>query len=797
MRPSGQPPMSKVLRVWRLHRHLSALLIVATLLTFALVGGAMMAYRIPQVERETERMLDDEVREMSGRMELLMGARQDRMHLLAALLANTPAGERDAMLDSSDHSVRQFSAVYRVSPQGRVEAAGLAPALRGRRPDVLGRDLSTSPVFLAVAQGAETVWTARYTSVVTGERCVALAIKEPGGGVLITELAFDALGKLAEVAAGDRSASIWIAERGGAIIADTDHRRASGKLGIRLSRWPSAQADLTEGATAQTFHHEGRRYHVAVAHAPQLDWYFVGMAPMGLDNPAVRSEMSHAGLALVGCLLTGLLIAPFWASRIARLLQDIVARAAHTNAGVARHLPWPRGPVLEFNRLSDDLAAMERALWERREASKAIFNAAPVPMLVATASGEYRVLDVNEAWCREYMRPYESVVGRRLRDLHLFWSRKDEDDFVAEARDSQAFTEARLRRGDGQGMLLRVFGGMPVALKTGPLRIWATVDIASVRRIERELRELNQQLESRVEQRTHALAASNDALLQTLEQLQVAQDQLVLTEKMASLGGLVAGVAHELNTPLGNGVMAVSAMADAARGFNASMQAGLRRADLQRFVDSVTHGTDIAERNLRRAADLVQSFKQVAVDQRSAQRRSFELAEVVHEMVVSLKPSFAGQPWRMDVDVPASGLRLDSYPGALGQALGNLIQNAVVHGFEGRTQGTVQITAGREEPHGEDQRIWLRVTDDGVGIAAEHIDRIFSPFMTTKRGRGGTGLGLHISHNAVVDLLGGTLTVQSQEGAGSCFEVRLPVQAPRGAAEQNARGGAADQEPGT
>ncbi|MGC3983651.1 MAG: ATP-binding protein [Pseudorhodoferax sp.] len=143
---------------------------------------------------------------------------------------------------------------------------------------------------------------------------------------------------------------------------------------------------------------------------------------------------------------------------------------------------------------------------------------------------------------------------------------------------------------------------------------------------------------------------------------------------------------------------------------------------------------------------------------------------------MSLRPSFARTPYRIETEVPAQGLRLDSYPGALGQALGNLLQNAVLHGFDGRAQGTVRITAGRAG----DGRIWLRVADDGRGIAPELIGRIFDPFMTTKMGQGGTGLGLHISYNAVVNLLGGTLTAQQRAGARApAFELRLPDTAPR------------------
>jgi signal transduction histidine kinase len=162
------------------------------------------------------------------------------------------------------------------------------------------------------------------------------------------------------------------------------------------------------------------------------------------------------------------------------------------------------------------------------------------------------------------------------------------------------------------------------------------------------------------------------------------------------------------------------------------------------------------------------------VDQVSSQRRHFELREVVDEMVVSLRPSFARTFYKIKVNVPTD-LRLDSYPGALGQVIGNLVHNAVLHGFEGRPEGTVYIT-GERDGQGA---VVLRVADDGCGIPPALLDRIFDPFVTTKMGRGGTGLGLHIAYNAVTNVLGGSLTVRSEEGAGATFEVRIPDTAPR------------------
>jgi PAS domain S-box-containing protein len=601
---------------------------------------------------------------------------------------------------------------------------------------------------------------------------VAVAVRGRRGDVLIAEVPFSSLLKTVDVAAGRRSWSMWVVERSGEIIAGTSRGREAGGLGVQ--DWPSIYAQLQWGGAAPILNHGGQDYHAAISLAPELGWYFVGEAPMAWANPEIRRLVLYMLASLAGCLLMGLLIASFWASLLVRPLRRIVARAAQATSGAADARPWPRGAVVEFNRLSSDLEAMEVSLQEREQTFQALFEASPVPIAVVSADDRLVMRDVNEAWCRALGRARDSVVGRSVSELGLMRSRQEQLDLLAEMADGRTSTEIWLVRGDGEEMLMQAFGGRNVTPKTEQVAIWVVVDIGPMRRIERELQELNAELEVRVEHRTQALAASNEELSLAVAQLRATQHQLVQAEKMASLGGLVAGVAHELNTPLGNGVMSVSAMADATRHFTSAMQGGLRRADFQQFIESVEQGVGIAGRNLRRAADLVQSFKQVAVDQTGAQRRSFELREVVNEMVASMRPSFSRTPYRIEVDVAEAGLRLDSYPGALGQTIGNLIQNAVLHGFDGRDHGTVRID-GERAPDGW---IVLRVADDGEGIAAEHLGRLFDPFMTVKMGGGGTGLGLHISYNAVTGLLGGTLTVRSTVGEGTVFELRLPTRAP-------------------
>ncbi|WP_326533175.1 ATP-binding protein [Pseudorhodoferax sp.] len=759
--------------VWSLRSHLSVLLMLSMLLTLVLAGSAVLLWRIPRIERANQEALQHEVREMAARMEVLLGTRQARLELMASLLDGGSTLRPDALLDHGVGEGDVLGVVYRLSPQGRVAAVGLPPALRPRRADLLGSDLSSSSLYRALAERHGVAWSGRYLSVLSGQLTAGLALRTGSGEMLIAEVPFAMLLDTVETAAGADSSAIWVVDGAGEVIADTDGGRDIGKVNIRNA--PLMRAVLQGDADARTFVFPDGELRVASAHSPALGWYFIGHVPVGLAHPDIRGLVLAVGAAFLACLAIGLLMAPFWASYLARPLQSIMARAARTLRGEPESSAWPVGPVAEYNRLARHLATMALAMRERELQFLAIFNASPVPMVVTDADRGYHLLHVNDAWCKALLYRREDVIGRTGAEVGVF-SAAERQSLAAQMQDDSLCGNLTQRRANGELMRTRLFG-QRVTVGGERWLIWASIDIDPMLRVAQQLRALNQQLEERVQQRTAALAQANADLSQTVAQLRAAQNELVRAEKMAALGSLVAGVAHELNTPLGNGVMAVSAMADATQGFQATMQAGVRRGALQQLVDSVAQGTDIAGRNLRRAAELVHSFKQVAVDQTSSQRRSFELAEVVHEMVVSLKPSFARKPWRIEVDVPASGLRMDSYPGALGQALGNLIQNAVLHGFDGRNHGTVRITAGRSA----DQRIWLHVVDNGRGIAAEHLNRIFDPFMTTKMGRGGTGLGLHISYNAVVNLLGGTLTVNSALGQGACFEMRLPDEAPRSA----------------
>ena len=254
-----------------------------------------------------------------------------------------------------------------------------------------------------------------------------------------------------------------------------------------------------------------------------------------------------------------------------------------------------------------------------------------------------------------------------------------------------------------------------------------------------------------------------------------AQKQLAAQEKLAALGALVAGVAHELNTPIGNSLLMAGTLQNKTDEMEAAMSANtLRRSSLVRYFDEARQAAQLIHRGLQTAAGLVASFKQVAVDRTSEQRRVFDLAATVTDIVATMMGVVRKSGHRVEIDIPP-GLEIDAYPGPLGQVLSNFINNALLHAFEHRShEGLMLIRARATDPG------WLALefADDGQGIPPELLHRVFEPFFTTKLGRGGTGLGLSISYNIVEQLFGGHLRVQSSPGQGTRFIMDLPRQAP-------------------
>ncbi len=258
-------------------------------------------------------------------------------------------------------------------------------------------------------------------------------------------------------------------------------------------------------------------------------------------------------------------------------------------------------------------------------------------------------------------------------------------------------------------------------------------------------------------------------LRDTLETLQLTQAELVQSEKLASLGGLVAGVAHEINTPIGVGVTAASHLREKAENLQNSFEQGkLKKSDFQSFLDIAIKSTQIIHSNLMRASDLIKSFKQVAVDQSSDARRSFSLVEYIEDVLVSLQPQLK----RFKHEISVGGdkdIIVESLPGPIAQIITNLVMNSVIHAFSDDEQGKITIDVERV-----DENLKVVFRDNGCGMDQQTVAKVFDPFFTTKRGTGGSGLGMHILFNQVTQSLGGNIKCNSVVGEGTEFIFSFP-----------------------
>jgi signal transduction histidine kinase len=285
------------------------------------------------------------------------------------------------------------------------------------------------------------------------------------------------------------------------------------------------------------------------------------------------------------------------------------------------------------------------------------------------------------------------------------------------------------------------------------------IDITPLKRIQTDLETLNRELEARVETRN--------------AELQRAMGQLLQSEKLAALGSLVAGMAHELNTPIGNVLAVASTLTEDAASFSQKLLSGsARRGDVEKGALRLQEASVLIERNATRAAKLISDFKEVAVDQTSSRRRHFSLLEVMQEILHTTQPLFKGKGHTVTLDIPPD-LELDSYPGPLEQIMTNLLANSVHHAFAADGAGEMVI---RAESQGE--QILLHYRDNGCGIPAANLAHIFEPFYTTKLGKGGSGLGMYLVYNLVSNVLGGRIQVQSPPGEGTWVDITIPRIAP-------------------
>ena len=480
-------------RVWRLRTLLVLLLALATAATLAalmLVGGGLLLWQKPRIERDNVAQVEREAQQLAERMEILLGGLQREMMLVGALVARAPQPSLDGLLDALTAEGQAFDAISLAGPAGVVEAVSLRSPMSTHHAELLGSDLSANRLYRLAVQRQAPVWSNKFLSVLSGDVAVGIAVPL-GNRVLVGELSLSALLETLKVAARDPRLSVWVIDRRGELVAETGSGSRMGP--VNLLGTPVVQAALAGDALPSSVTVQGEDFHPAVARSSLLDWIFLVRMPAGLNNPDFRDNALLVIGALASSLLVGVLLAPVFAGWMSRPIRAITTRARQIADGKTA-VDWPRGPIAELNALAVDLETMARHLQERQDQFHAIFNASPLPMAVVDGADGNLLVDVNQAWALQFGRSRELTIGRPARELGL----TDDPAAFADAGRKALLgcerVEISLLDGSRQPLLCE-FSARPVMVEGRALAIWVIKDITAGRRTEELIRANNVLLE--------------------------------------------------------------------------------------------------------------------------------------------------------------------------------------------------------------------------------------------------------------------------------------------------------------
>jgi PAS domain S-box-containing protein len=719
-------------REWRLQSFLGGLLAFTSVLTFAIVGSIFLLNRIPQLEQEIRTQAEGDAHEIALRIELQLGALHDQLSILGAALQQGVSTK--TLISRATGEGKTFRALYLLSPQGRVVAAGLAPKYHHLQDEVLNSDLSSTPLFVDVVQRQTPVWSDKYLSSLTGAVTVGLSLPLESGEVLLAEIPLTYLLNIVRQAEGDRQrGAIWVIDQRGELLADTESTTLMG--GLNLYSSPLLRAVLKGEALPTQFAFDGRHFYVGGARSTALGWSFIARLPAGLDHPEIRATVLIVCGGFLASLLIGSLLAIYGAARLLRPLSGIVSQAHQVAVG-EQISQWPRGRITEFNNLSADIGLMANSILEREQKSLAVFNASPVPMLFSELNEDSIIVDVNQAWTRMFKRQRAEVIGHSGKEIDIWCSIADRDELLRNVLRGQVLKEAQLRCGDGTLLLCKIyiqlmrFGGQQFL-------IWVMEDVTEIRRIEHELRELNAGLEARVSERTADLFIAKEAAESASQ----------------AKSTFLANMSHEIRTPLN----AISGMSYLIR------KAGLPPPQLERL-----NKLESAADHLIQVINMVLDLSKIEAGKLDLEEIPFNPGSLFENVCSMLRDTANAKQLQLVIELADLPHQLFGDPTRLQQGLLNFASNAVKF----TEKGNVILRAALIEEDAERVLLRFEVSDTGIGISPEAQSRLFAAFEqadnSTTRKYGGTGLGLAITAK-IAKAMGGDAGVRSVENQGSLF----------------------------
>ncbi len=403
----------------------------------------------------------------------------------------------------------------------------------------------------------------------------------------------------------------------------------------------------------------------------------------------------------------------------------------------------------------------ERSLSESKDKFATAFRCSADVIGIVRAT-DMRNLELSDAFFAKFGYEKAEVFGRSSAEFGLWLRPRERAEYWRQLFEKKMVRDVETHWRTKQGeILIGTMAGDVIELGGERCVLFTWHDITARKKAEDDLREANEQLERKVDERTQELQAKNEELAQLLEELQRTQEFLLQSEKMAAMTNLVVGVAHEINTPVGVAITLASHLEENAKRFQTLLRAGgAKRSDLDEYLSEGREAAEMMLKNLQRVASLIGTFKQVSVDQATETKRHFNLRLQLEEIAQSVAPALQKAGHRLELDCDHE-LELDGYPNAFSQIIMNLFNNSLVHAYEAGQKGKITLSVRRSA-----EGINVVYQDDGKGVSEEVLGKIFNPFFTTRRGQGGMGLGLCIVYNLVTQQFGGTIECSSRPGEG-------------------------------